>query len=88
MRTVDWPSVSASDLDSEQVISLTLPLSPSSHGMPPRTAAFGAAALTQSKLKDDGSNWLAFKLRARGLLASVWHVIEPTAARGSGEKKE
>ena len=88
MRAVDWPSVYASDLDSEQVMSLTLPLSPSSHGMPPRTAAFGAAALTQSKLKDDGSNWLAFKLRARGLLTSVWHVIEPTAARGSGEDKK
>ena len=90
MRQLTAASVYVSGSDLHQVMSLTLPLSPLiPHGMPPRIPAFaGASALKNCQLKEDGSNWVAFKLRARGLLATVWHVIEPTAARGSGEEKK
>jgi hypothetical protein len=48
--------------------------------MPPRTAALTAGALAQNRLLADGSNWIAFKLRVRGLLASVWRTIDRDAA--------
>ena len=92
MRQLTAASVYVSGSDLQQVMSLTLPLSPLTPlTMPPRTSAFaGASALKNCQLKEDGSNWVAFKLRARGLLATVWHVIEPIAiaARGSGEEKK
>ena len=58
--------------------------------MPPRISTFaGASALKNCQLREDGSNWIAFKLRVRGLLATVWNVIEPMAAAGgSGEQKK
>jgi hypothetical protein len=80
----------------QQVMSLTLPLSASSHltslplSMPPRISTFaaGASALKNCQLKKDGSNWVTFKLRVRGLLATVWHVIKPMAGGSGGQKKE
>jgi len=51
--------------------------------------ALSASVLSQNRLIANGSNWIAFKLRMRGVLSSCWYVIEPTAApAGSAKLKE
>ena len=40
--------------------------------------------LKQNILLADGSNWIAFKLRVRGLLSAVWHAVDPPAAAATG----
>jgi len=45
-----------------------------------RSSALSSTMLRQNILLADGSNWIAFKLRVRGLLSAVWHAVDTKAA--------
>ena len=68
-------------------MSLTLPSSPMQQLTSPSVRSALSAStnmLKQNKLLADGSNWIAFKLRVRGLFSAVWHAVVPPAAAATG----
>ncbi len=51
-------------------------------------SALSASVLSQNRLMADGSNWIAFKLRMRGVLSSVWYSIDAGSAQPAAKEKK